>query len=222
MVPGTAVIELAGVRLKIKLKPIVIIGLVAAIAAAVFFFYAGHLLVAQDEPEPADLIVVLMGGEAERILGAVDLYKQGYSPRILMVQNSHPGYDVLETRGVKLPRDPELAVMAAVQLGVPEEALMILPGNAESTLNEAIIVAEYVSQALPADRVLLVTSKSHSMRAAHLFRWAFKQYELDTEVLSCPTPYDTFNASSWWRTREDAKQVVLEYIKLVNSLRETL
>jgi uncharacterized SAM-binding protein YcdF (DUF218 family) len=221
VVPGTAVIELAGVRLKIKLKPIVIIGLVAAIAAAVFFFYAGQLLVAQDEPEPADLIVVLMGGGSERILGAVDLYKEGYGSRIIMVQNNHPGYEVLETRGVKLPREPELAAMAAVQLGVPEEAILILPGDAESTLDEAMIVAEYFKQALPADRVLLVTSKSHSLRSAYLFRWAFRQCQLDTEVLSCPTPYDTFNAPNWWRTRGDAKQVVMEYIKLVASVVET-
>ena len=47
----------------------------------------------------ADLIVVLMGG-SERILGAVDLYKEGLEN---CGTNNHPGYEVLETRGVKLP-----------------------------------------------------------------------------------------------------------------------
>ena len=179
------------------------------------FFYAGQLLVAQDEPEPADLIVVLMGGGSERILGAVDLYKEGYGSRIIMVQNNHPGYEVLETRGVKLPREPELAAMAAVQLGVPEEAILILR-DAESTLMSHD--SGGISSSSSRDRVLPVTSRV--FLRSYLFRWALA-IQLDTEVLSCPTPYDTFNAPNWWRTRGDAKQVVMEYIKLVASVVET-
>ncbi len=189
----------------------------ALVLAAVFLFYAGRLLVAEDDPQPADLIVVLMGSGADRIMGAVDLYKQDYGPKILMVENSQPGYEILDSRGVKVPRDAEVAAMIAIQLGLPEEALIILPGNASSTLDEALIVAEYLNRNAPAETLLLVTSKYHSMRAAHLFRWALGQRGQDTRVLSCPTPYDTFNASSWWRSRDDAKKVVMEYAKLLNS-----
>jgi len=35
-------------------------------------------------------------------------------------------------------------------------------------------------------------------------------------VLSCPTPYDGFNVAAWWQSREDAKRVVSEYMKLAN------
>lgn len=32
----------------------------------------------------------------------------------------------------------------------------------------------------------------------------------------CPTPYDDFKAAAWWRSREDAKRVVMEYAKWAN------
>ena len=54
---------------------------------AVFFRYAGDGIVAVDPPEKGDLIIVLMGSGPDRILGAVDLYEQGYAPCIVMVEN---------------------------------------------------------------------------------------------------------------------------------------
>jgi hypothetical protein len=41
---------------------------------------------------------------------------------------------------------------------------------------------------------------------------------LDREIsiYSSPSKYDTFNASQWWKDKEDIKWVVLEYLKLAN------
>jgi uncharacterized SAM-binding protein YcdF (DUF218 family) len=65
-------------------------------------------------------------------------------------------------------------------------------------------------------QVLLVSSKFHSRRSALIFRWALADLGRDVKVLSCPTPYDDFNAAAWWKSREDAKRVVMEYAKLAN------
>ncbi len=174
-------------------------------------------IVAVDSPEKADLIIVLMGSGPDRILGAVELYEQGYAPCIIMVENWEPGYELLQPRGAVLPRDAELAAMVGVQLGVPEEAFIILPGDARSTQDEALIVTQYLKeQQLKVDKVLLVSSKYHSKRSAKIFRWALRGLDQDVKVLSCPTPYDDFNAAAWWSSREDAKRVVMEYMKLVN------
>ena len=142
----------------------------------------------------------------------MDLYKEGYAPCILMVENWEPGYELLESRGVKVPRDVELKAMIGTQLGVPEEAFIILPGDAKSTQEEAQIISRYLQDNPQVDKILLVTSKYHSRRSAIIFRWVIG----DTEILSCPTPYDNYNADSWWRTRQDAKSVVMEYAKLAN------
>ena len=203
------------VKAKKKLALFICIILLALLA--VFFRYAGVGIVSSDSPEKADLIIVLMGSGPDRILGAVDLYEQGYAPRIVMVENWQPGYELLESRGVELPRDAELAASVGVQLGVPEEAIIILPGNARSTQDEALIITQYLKeQQVGVDKVLLVSSKFHSKRSAKLFRWALGGLNREVKVLSCPTPYDDFNAAAWWQSREDAKRVVLEYAKLAN------
>ena len=66
---------------------------------AVFFRYAGVGIVTSDSPEKADLIIVLMGSGPDRILGAVDLYEQGYAPCIMMVENWQPGYGICPGTG---------------------------------------------------------------------------------------------------------------------------
>jgi len=189
-----------------------LVGVILLVLLAVFFRFAGILIVAKDTPERADLIVVLMGSGPDRILGAVDLYKEGYAPCILMVENWEPGYELLESRGVKVPRDAELKAMIGNQLGVPKEAFIILPGDARSTQEEALIISRYLQDNPQIDSILLVSSKYHSRRSAIIFCWAIE----DMDIISCPTPYDNFNAGSWWQTRQDAKSVVMEYAKLAN------
>jgi len=178
------------------------------------FRYAGILLVAEDSPEKADLIIVLMGSGPDRILGAVDLYKEGYAPCILMVENWEPGYELLESRGVKVPRDAELGAIIGTQLGVPKEAFIILPGDARSTKDEATIVNEYLQERPEIDKVLLVSSQYHSLRSAKIFQWTMKGLNREVHIISCPTRYDDFNPSAWWKSREDTKRVFMEYMKL--------
>jgi uncharacterized SAM-binding protein YcdF (DUF218 family) len=62
----------------------------------------GDYLVAEDEPQPSDIIVLLMGSGPDRMLGAVDLYTQGYADEILMVRNMVRGYDLVVSQGVKI------------------------------------------------------------------------------------------------------------------------
>jgi len=55
----------------------------------------GTFLVEEDKPQPGGIIVLLMGSGPDRMLGAVDLYKQGYADHIVMVKNMVRGYDLL-------------------------------------------------------------------------------------------------------------------------------
>ena len=103
---------------RIIIASIVVILLIAAI---LFFLTAGKLLVNSEEPEKADAIVVLMGSGPDRILYGIDLFIDGYADKIIMVENNFPGYELLEERGVDIPRDPELFKMVCLQLGMDEE-----------------------------------------------------------------------------------------------------
>lgn len=176
----------------------------------------GNFLVAQDDPQPSDIIVVLMGSGPDRMLGAVDLYEAGYADEIVIVRNMVRGYDQAASQGVKIPHDTDIAREVAVQLGVPVEKVTILPCDALSTQDEAIQVREYLKSEKELDSLIIVTSKSHSRRAKKIFVKAMDSLEREVRVISCPTRYDDFNAERWWQNREDLKRGVQEYLKLAN------
>jgi uncharacterized SAM-binding protein YcdF (DUF218 family) len=171
----------------------------------------GTFLVAEDEPQQSDIIVLLMGSGPDRMLGAVDLYKQGYADEIVMVRNMVSGYDLGVSQGVKIPHDTDIAREVAVQQGVPEEKVTVLPGDALSTQDEAIAVREYLKSEPDIDSLIIVTSKSHSGRAKKIFVKAMSSMDREIRVISCPTKYDDFNADRWWKDQEDLKRGALEY-----------
>ncbi|MDD4346281.1 MAG: YdcF family protein [Desulfitobacteriaceae bacterium] len=176
----------------------------------------GNFLVVEDQPQPSDLIVVLMGSGPDRMLGAVDLYRQGYAAEIVLVRNLVKGYEPVVNQGVKIPHDSELAREVAVQLGVPAAKVNILPGEALSTQAEALQVREYLKSRKEITSLIIVTSKAHSGRAKKIFVKALGSLAQEVRVTSCPTRYDDFNAGSWWQSREDLKCGVQEYLKLLN------
>jgi uncharacterized SAM-binding protein YcdF (DUF218 family) len=176
----------------------------------------GDYLVAEDEPQKSDIIVLLMGSGPDRMLGAVDLYHAEYAGEVLMVRNMVRGYDLVVSQGVKIPHDTDIAKEVAVQLRVPEEKITVLPGDALSTQNEAIQVREYLKSEPDIDSLIIVTSKSHSGRAKKIFIKAMESIDREIKVLSCPTEYDDFNAEKWWQNREDLKRGALEYLKLMH------
>ena len=176
----------------------------------------GNYLVAEDEPQQSDIIVLLMGSGPDRMLGAVDLYHAEYADEIVMVRNKMRGYDLVVSQGVKIPHDTDIAKEVAVQLGVPEEKITVLPGDTLSTQDEAIAAREYLKTEPDIDSLIIVTSKSHSGRAKKIFVKTMSSIDREIKVLSCPTEYDDFNADRWWKDREDFKRVVLEYLKLMH------
>ena len=59
--------------------------LVLAVLAAVWFlYYGGRYLQHEDPLQKADAIFVLAGTRAERPLEAIDLYKEGYAPIVVL------------------------------------------------------------------------------------------------------------------------------------------
>ena len=48
-------------------------------------------------------------------------FTAGLADKILMVRNKVGGYDLVVSKGVKIPHDTDVAQMVAVQLGVPQD-----------------------------------------------------------------------------------------------------
>ena len=176
----------------------------------------GKWLVAEDEFQESDMIVVLTGSVTDRILQAVDIYNERYSDKLVLVNSYRVDYDIFVERGVEIPPgDAQLSKMAAIDLGVPEENILILEGSAKSTQDEALIIREYIRNNRAIESIILVTSKYHSGRSKKIFRKALSGLDREINIYSSPSKYDPSNINQWWKDGEDINLVVLEYLKLV-------
>ena len=159
-----------------------------------------------DEPMPSSAIVVL-GGDPSRALAAADLYRQGLAPRVLVSAAAPTARDRrLETAGISVPRDDELARQVLIARGVPEGAIGIFGHDLQSTLDEARALRELFGAS---GTLLVVTSPLHVRRARIVLAT-----ELPRERFRMiGSRYDPVPAK-WWRDRESARDVLLEVAKL--------
>jgi len=107
-------------------------------------------------------------------------------------------------------------LIRTMQSGVPEEDILILPGDARSTRDEALAVKKYLQAHSEVDSLIIATSPTHSARAKKIFQWAAADLGREVRVISCPSRYVEFDAGNWWKDREDASQVFLEHVKMMH------
>lgn len=201
-------------RVLLAVRRLALAGILAiAIATAVFLPFAGRYLVREDPLAHADAIFVLDGTRVERWLEAVDLYKAGYAPVIVLSPGRMEDAEaILQARGIRYPANAALARDAMVQMGIDASAVMLPQGSVDNTGQEADML-----RALAAERgwrtVIVITSKYHSRRARFAFRREFR--DSNTSVSLRLTRYDTSDPAHWWRHRPDIRYVLSELQKLL-------
>jgi uncharacterized SAM-binding protein YcdF (DUF218 family) len=166
---------------------------------------AGGYLDASTPPHEVDDVMVLGGGADTRPFVAAALYKAGYAKRILLpAVKQSPDSDAEAGPS-------ETAVMRRVLLvrGVPSEAIVDLPGEVDSTEDEARSLKRYLADQ-PERTVAIVTNDYHTRRARWIFRTELGRPDLS--VFAAPT--DDFDANNWWRSEEGCALYATEYLKL--------
>ncbi len=161
--------------------------------------FIGRVLVVEDSLDSADIIVVLLGSGEGRIIEAVDIYQQGYAPQIVMVEAEGGGSTFYK--------------QSAIERGIPGDNVLILEAGAISTQEEASRIQDYIKNRGDINSVILVTSKSHSRRAKIIFSRTLGR---GIDIISRPTTYESFNPEAWWHDEEETRQVLFEYLKLIN------
>ncbi len=177
---------------------------VAAVAGTIFV--PAPWLSSADEPVPSSAIVVL-GGDPSRALGAADLYRQGFAPRVLVSATAQSARDRrLALAGITPPGDDELARQVLLARGVPEGAIAVYGRDLKSTLDEARALHAMFGDG---GTLLVVTSPLHVRRARIVL-----QTELAGERFRViGNSYDPV-PETWWRDRDSARDVLLEVAKL--------
>ena len=178
--------------------------------------HAGEWLARDDMPPQADAMILLMGSFPERVLQAVDFYHEGIADRLIIVYESMGAYQALADRGATVIRTTEQARDAAVALGIPDSCITLLPGDARSTLDEAMVVRDYLAGKQSMDTLVLVSSPAHMRRAYMIFRSVLHKSGINACIGCSPSKYSSFKADRWWRRKEDVQSVLSEWLKILS------
>ena len=167
----------------------------------VWFRKAGEFLIQAEDPQKADIAVILAGDwTGNRVLKGGELVRAGLVPAAL-VDGPPQHYDIPES---------DLAVRFAVTRGYPESYFIRFPMNASSTDEEARIVLPELRRR-GCSKFLLITSDFHTRRAGRIFR----KYLDGMQMIVVSAPDKSFRGGYWWTTREGRKTFAFEFMKTV-------
>jgi len=161
---------------------------------------SGAFLVANN-PQHADVIVVLAGETDRRPARALELLRAGYAPRVLLdVPAAAKIYDrqtidVAQNYVNSFPDHEKIAVCPIAGLSTKAEAQEVVRCLGRTT----------------GERILLVTSDYHTRRALSIFKRELKESEISVAAASDPAQF----GDAWWKHRQWAKVNFDEWTKFV-------
>jgi uncharacterized SAM-binding protein YcdF (DUF218 family) len=172
----------------------------------------GTFLVVEDPLDKADAIFVLGGTRFERPLEAVELYKEGWAPRILLFRMVKDFGEIeLLRRGVDFPLESDVQFQVLSRMGVPADALAVL-GEKDNTKDEAQEIRDQIV-ARQWRRVIVVTSKQHTRRARLVL--SRRLSGTNAQVIVRASRYDRTRPERWWRDRPTLRFTLFESQRLL-------
>jgi len=163
----------------------------------------GCWLVVTEDPAPSDVIVVLGGESGHRILKAIELYKNGYAPRIAI---TGPAAEFEEFEPAPYKRWLDLLE----RRGVPRDSIDFVAPSF-STYDDAMLCREYFEEN-GFRSALVVTDPYHTRRADWVFDRMNADREWDLRTIACDQQW--FAPRYWWRDERQFLWVMTEYMKL--------
>lgn len=171
------------------------------IAVAVLLFSTSGEFLIVNQPEHADVIVVLAGETNQRPALGLKLLREGYAPRMLL--------DVPAT--AKVYQWDMLQLGQQYVHGLPESnSVTVCPIYGLSTKTEAQDVSRCLSP-LGAHKVLVVTSDYHTRRALSTFKHELRGMQISVAAATDPQQF----GGAWWKHRQWAKLNFDEWLRLV-------
>lgn len=163
-------------------------------------FIAGRILVV-DEPERADVILVLAGETDRRPARALELLSQGFGGRVII--------DVPAEARIYASSQVALAERYVQNLAQHDQ-VSVCPIEGLSTRDESRDAAKCIEKQ-HGSRVLIVTSDFHTRRALSIFRREIPSCSFSTAAAHDETQFGTH----WWTHRQWAKTCFEEWLRLI-------
>jgi uncharacterized SAM-binding protein YcdF (DUF218 family) len=164
----------------------------------------GQLLVVADPLEKSDAIVVLSGGEAERMQEAISLYEEKYAEAIILTETGA----VLQGYNATYSSEQRLILIDA---GIPPTAIQVTGKHAASTREEAKLVRTLVTNT-DTHSLIVVTDPYHTLRTRLIWDEVFN--DSGVNIIIRPARGSWYRPETWWMTRAGWTNTLNEYAKL--------
>lgn len=167
----------------------------------------GFLNIGETPTAVYDYALILGGEPLDRPAAAADLYRAGKVKRLICTGAQVPR--PLAAIGMQMT-EAEATKKRLLALGVPEEAILVLP-EATSTREEADALNRHFKDQRRS-RLLLITTETHTRRALGVFKEYAEPWDEMAVYGVAPSQYD---AHWWWKNEYGFLAVFEEYLKLV-------
>jgi hypothetical protein len=175
---------------------------------------AGRLLVAEDTLEQVEMMFASDANLLGNTLEAAQLYHDRVSTRIVLPALARDSVaEEIQRLGGFGWSPTDYGAWLLQRSGVYRSAIQILPGVIDGTDSEIVALAAFAMQQKPIS-LLYITARTHTARARRLLR---AQLPPGTRLLVRSPRTDDFAADSWWHSRKQSRDVVMEYLRWVNS-----
>ncbi len=174
----------------------------------------GDGLTVAEPPAPAEVMVVSLASARAAALEVAALHRAGLGRRIVLARwQDEPLDDEMRRLGVPWLPVHELVVAMLEKSGVPRDAIQVLDTPIDGLNTEVAAIAGFARATRPAS-LLYVTSRSHGRRAF----WLLHRLVPEGTTLRVHAPAsDAFRADTWWHSRADSREVVMEYLRWANT-----
>ena len=186
------------------LTGLIFIGL-APLVVYLILWALGGILIVGDSLQKSDVVVLLGGGDRQRMEEAVAIY-----------QNKQAGMVVLTETGES---DPETGILYSqlqreemIEMGVPDGGIEFTEQHGNSTFEEAYAVRKLLTQSGRLESAIVVTDPYHTLRTRLIFRDVFRDTDIRLSVR--PVRSHWYRSNTWWLSREGWQVTVSEYAKV--------
>jgi uncharacterized SAM-binding protein YcdF (DUF218 family) len=163
-----------------------------------------------DPRSPADAVVVLAGGEGERLRAAIERWRAGDVGAMLIVGTSSPVLEVYAGEDSLTMAEAKRRI--AIKKGVPPEKVLVALGPT-STYEEAVRTFELCRER-GWRRLIVVTSPFHTRRARATFRSVFRGSGVTVAIFHPDLDGSQDDPRRWWSREGDAVSVAGECARI--------
>lgn len=171
----------------------------------------GRFLVATDQLQHADVIVLSVDSDGAGVLEATDLVHEHVADRVALFADPPDAVDrEFLRRGVSYHNAAAVSVRQLHELGI--DAVEMIPRTVAGTDDESRDLAAWCSEHRYST-VLFVSTIDHSRRTARILARVTRGRGLKLSVHA--SRYSDFDPGAWWKSRTGVRTEIIESEKLL-------